>query len=107
MSLLLAAILEILAQESLRAGGLAMTSSPDDFSVYVTFGYLFLPTIIAVIYSLFWSWVDLDAKRMQPWFEMSREGGAVAKQSVLLAYPYDFVGTVPFTALKRRYATPR
>lgn len=102
ISLLLAAIIEVLAQQSQIAGGLALSSSPDDFPTYVSFSYLFLPTIIAVIYSLFWSWVDLDAKRLQAWFELSKDEGATARDSLLLSYPYDFVGFVPFTSLRRR-----
>ncbi|KAL2760650.1 hypothetical protein ACRALDRAFT_2080653, partial [Sodiomyces alcalophilus JCM 7366] len=103
LSLILVAIIEVLAQQSQMAGGLSLSTDPDDLSPFATFSYLFLPTIIAVFYSLFWSWVDLDAKRTQPWFEMSREGGATAKDSVLLTYPYDFVGFVPFRAFKNRH----
>ncbi|ROT39315.1 hypothetical protein SODALDRAFT_339692 [Sodiomyces alkalinus F11] len=103
LSLLLVAILEVLTRQSLMAGGLSLSTEPDDLSAFATFGYLFLPTVVAVFYSLFWSWVDLDAKRTQPWFEMSREEGATANHSILLTYPYDFVGFVPFRALKNRH----
>ncbi|KAG7121887.1 hypothetical protein HYQ44_002785 [Verticillium longisporum] len=83
--LVLVAIIEILAQQSQREGGLALSPSADDLPTYVTFGYLFLPTIIAA------------------WFEMSKDEGATAKNSILLAYPYDFVGTVPIKAARRRH----
>lgn len=65
--------------------------------------YLYVPTIVAVLYSLIWSWIDLDAKRMQPWFELSKEEGVTAEMSLFLDYPYDFVATVPFKAAKKRY----
>ncbi|KAH7361976.1 hypothetical protein B0T11DRAFT_351863 [Plectosphaerella cucumerina] len=103
ISLLLIAIVEVLAQHSQRTGGLFLSPDADNLSPLVTFSYLFLPTIVAVIYSLFWSWVDLDAKRIQPWYELSRPEGADADDSILLSYPYDFVGSVPLTAFRKRH----
>lgn len=102
-SLVLAAIIETLAQQSELRGGLALSPSINDIPGPVTFAYLFLPTIVAVIYSLLWSWIDLDVKRMQPWLELSRQGGTTAENSLFLDYPYDFVAIVPFKAAKRRY----
>lgn len=101
-SFLLAAIIEVLAQQSERRGGLALSPSANDIPAFANFCYLFLPTIVAVIYSLLWSWIDLDVKRIQPWFEMSRSTGATAERSILLDYPYEFVGFVPLRAARRR-----
>ncbi|KAH6689606.1 hypothetical protein F5X68DRAFT_260267 [Plectosphaerella plurivora] len=103
ISLILGIIIEFLAQWAQRNGGLGTIPSSEDFPTYVSFSYRFLPTIIAVFYSLFWSWVDLDAKRMQPWFELSRPSGATAEHSIFLSYPYDFVAFVPLTAFRRRH----
>lgn len=64
--------------------------------------YLYGPTIVAVLYSLMWNWVDLDVKRMQPWFELSRPGGAKASKSLNLTYPTDFIPLVPGQAFKLR-----
>lgn len=102
VSFILAVIIEILAQQSQKNGGLTLTTSSDDLPTYAKFGYLFLPTIVSVIYSLLWSWVDLDVKRIQPWLEMSKPAGAEADHSIFLDYPYDFVAFVPFRAAKRR-----
>ncbi|KAK1688027.1 hypothetical protein BDP55DRAFT_548602 [Colletotrichum godetiae] len=102
-SFLLAVIIEILAQQSQSKGGLALSKSADDIPAFANFCYLFLPTIVAVIYSLLWSWIDLDVKRMQPWLEMSRPKGATAEKSMFLDYPYDFIAFVPIKAAKRRH----
>lgn len=48
------------------------------------------------------SWVDLDVKRLEPWFQLSNEGGATAEQSLLLQYPFDFLPFIPFTAFRRK-----
>lgn len=105
-SVALAGLIEYLAQKSLREGGLALSPTINDIPNLAKFTYMFLPTIIAVIYSIVWNWVDLDVKRIHPWLELSREDGAVAKNSLALDYPYDFVALVPFKAAKRRYVTP-
>jgi hypothetical protein len=48
------------------------------------------------------SWVDLDAKRLEPWFQLSKDTGADAKDSMLLQYPFDFLPFIPITALRRK-----
>lgn len=103
ISLGLAGVLEFLAQKSQRQGGLALSSSEDNISQSVNIAYLYMPTTIAVLYSLLWTWIDLDVRRMQPWFELSRPHGANAEQSLLLNYPFEFLAFVPFKAWKQRH----
>ncbi|OAA75486.1 hypothetical protein LEL_07474 [Akanthomyces lecanii RCEF 1005] len=102
-SLLIAALLELLAQKSAADGALSIVATAEDIPPLVSFGYLYLPTIVAVLYSLAWNWVDLDVKRMQPWLQLSREKGALGKDSLFLDYPVDFVAFVPFKAAKKRH----
>lgn len=103
VSLALAGVLEFLAQKSQRQGALALSSSEDDISESVNIAYLCMPTTIAVLYSLLWTWIDLDVRRMQPWFELSRAHGANAEQSLLLNYPFEFLAFVPIKAWKQRH----
>ncbi|CAM1505123.1 Fc.00g107600.m01.CDS01 [Cosmosporella sp. VM-42] len=102
-SLIIAAILEALAQKSQKHGGLAVVSDAKSMPLSTTFSALYLPIIIAVIYSLAWNWIDLDFKRMQPWLELSKQGGATGQDSLFLDYPFDFVALVPFKAARRRH----
>ncbi|KAM0347979.1 hypothetical protein ACHAPU_004482 [Fusarium lateritium] len=103
LTILLAVAVETIAQRSASQGGLALSPSLDDMPNYAKFSYLYVPTIIAVLYSMIWSWIDLDVKRMQPWFELSKAEGAAAKDSIFLDYQYDFVALVPFKAAKRKH----
>lgn len=96
-------VLECLSRSSHRNGGIAFAYQ--GFSTTTTFTYLYLPTIFAVIYSLAFSWIDLDSKRLEPYFQMSRVEGARPKDSLFLHYPFDFVAYVPFKALRRRYVS--
>ncbi|KAK7414718.1 hypothetical protein QQX98_006486 [Neonectria punicea] len=102
LTLLLAGAIETLAQRSKAQGGLALSLSLDDIPEYAKLSYLYVPNIIAVLYSIIWSWIDLDAKRMQPWFELSKPEGAKAEDSIFLDYQYDFVASVPFKAAKKK-----
>ncbi|OBT46370.1 hypothetical protein VE00_02735 [Pseudogymnoascus sp. WSF 3629] len=99
--------LEILAYLSVgknnsNGGGLAFAATVDDISTIATVSYLYLPTVIAVLYSMIWSWVDLDSKRLEPWFQLSKPEGATAEDSLLLQYPFDFMPFVPIRAARRR-----
>ncbi|UZP42076.1 hypothetical protein NXS19_009892 [Fusarium pseudograminearum] len=103
LTILLAIAVETLAQRSASQGGLALSPSLKDMPEYARISYLYAPTIIAVLYSMIWSWIDLDVKRMQPWFELSKRDGVTAENSLFLDYQYDFVGLVPFKAAKQRH----
>ncbi|KAL2207713.1 hypothetical protein CC79DRAFT_772673 [Sarocladium strictum] len=103
LTLLIAAAIEVLAQRSAAYGGLGLSPSRDAIPKYAMWSYLYGPNIVAVLYSLIWSWVDLDVKRMQPWFELSKDGGATAEDSLFLDYPFDFVAIAPWKALKKRH----
>lgn len=96
----LIALLEILSRRSQRDGGIAFAAG--DLSPTTKFGYLYFPTLVAVCYSVFWAWVDLDAKRLEPYFQMSKDGDVTAEHSLFLHYPFDFIAWVPLRAFKRR-----
>ncbi|KAF5567094.1 hypothetical protein FPHYL_3431 [Fusarium phyllophilum] len=103
LTILLAVAVETLAQRSATQGGLALSPTLEDIPGYAKFSYLYVPTIIAVLYSLIWSWIDLDVKRMQPWFELSKDTGATGEGSLFLDYQYEFVALVPFKAAKSKH----
>ncbi|KAK2763095.1 hypothetical protein FQN54_009729 [Arachnomyces sp. PD_36] len=98
-------VLGILQWISNRDGGLYFAEKDDDIPAGVTFLHLYFPTIIAVAYSVVWSWIDLDVKRLEPWFQMSQSNGAEAQDSVLLHYPVDFIASVPINAARRKHWT--
>jgi hypothetical protein len=64
---------------------------------------LYFPTIVAVIFSIYWAWIDLETKRMEPYYQLSKEQGALGKDSLLLHYPFDFLPLVPLKAARDRH----
>ncbi|KAE8446044.1 hypothetical protein EG329_012552 [Mollisiaceae sp. DMI_Dod_QoI] len=106
VSLALITLLEVLSHISARndsEGGIAFAADVNSFSAGTAFGYLYLPTILAVCFSMLWTWIDLDVKRLEPWFQLSQEGGAPAMDSLLLEYPFDFLPFIPITAMRRKH----
>ncbi|KAL8727662.1 MAG: hypothetical protein Q9166_005898 [cf. Caloplaca sp. 2 TL-2023] len=97
------AILLYLSWRSRRDGGLAFAPLDDKFSTLTVFAYSYLPILLAVIFGTFWSWVDLDTKRLEPYFQLSKPEGASSADSILLQYPFDFIALAPIKALKRRH----
>ncbi|KAL8917668.1 MAG: hypothetical protein Q9172_005731 [Xanthocarpia lactea] len=97
------AILIYLSWKSRNDGGLAFARPDEDFSLIVVFASFYLPTLLAVTLGMFWSWVDLDTKRLEPYFQLSKPHGASAADSIHLHYPFDFVAIAPIRAFKRRH----
>lgn len=81
-----------------------MLSSSEGGSTLVTFCTQYAPTIVAVLYSLTFTWIDLDIRRIQPWLELSRSEGAPAESTLLLDYPFEFLAFIPLKAWKKKYS---
>lgn len=94
--------LEVLGEISDRNGGILFANTLDSYTVWQTFLYRYLPTIIAVTYGMVWAILDLDIKRLEPYFQLSYPEGVSGKDSIMLNYPFEFLGYVPITSFRRR-----
>ena len=103
--IVLLVLLEVLSHKNARDGGIMFAKDGGSLGPGQEFTYLYLPTIIAVIGSMIWSWIDLDVKRLESFFQLSKPDGASGSDSVLLSYPVDFLAFVPITAARRRHYT--
>ena len=103
--IVLLVLLEVLSRKNARDGGIMFAKNGGSLGPGQEFTYLYLPTIIAVIGSMIWSWIDLDVKRLESFFQLSKPDGASGSDSVLLSYPVDFLAFVPITAARRRHYT--
>jgi hypothetical protein len=99
VSIALIVILQLLLVLSQRNGGVLFAPNINDLPVLKTFPYLYLPTIVAVCYGFLWNWIDLDVRRIEPFFQLAKDGGATGRESLLLHYPVDFLASVPIKAL--------
>lgn len=95
-------VLHIFLLRSNKHEGIIFAPDVNQLPIGQTFCYLYLPTILALLLGFAWTWIDLDVKRLQPFWQLSRKGGAKGKESVFLTYPFDFVCFVPYIALRKR-----
>ncbi|KAF2455493.1 hypothetical protein BDY21DRAFT_66539 [Lineolata rhizophorae] len=103
VSIALIIILQLILQESQSNQGIIFASDINYLPLSRSFSYLYFPTILAVLYSILWSWVDLDTKRLEPYHQLSKPNGALGKDSLLLHYPFDFIASVPIKAVRNRH----
>lgn len=94
--------LETLNIKSDQNGGILFANSLDSYVVWQTFLYRYLPTIMAVTYGMVLAILDLDVKRLEPYFQLSKLEGASGKDSIMLNYPFEFLAFVPITSFRRR-----
>ncbi|CAK4033135.1 Hypothetical predicted protein [Lecanosticta acicola] len=88
---------------SQRDQGIIFAEDINDLPLSRSFSYLYLPTVVSVIYSFLWTWVDLDVKRLEPYFQLSKHKAAAGADSILLSYPLEFLVTIPLNAFKRKH----
>jgi hypothetical protein len=79
---------------------LFFASTTDGFSFTKNFLYRYFPTMIIVLYGMAFSWIGLDIKRLEPWFQLARNRGAETEKSVLLQYPSRLLAFCAFQGSK-------
>jgi Protein of unknown function (DUF3433) len=77
-SLLLAILCIVIATKSRQNDGLVNVPASSSFV------FNFLPTLVAVVYTLSWASISQDVIRTEPWALLSRPGGAKASESILM-----------------------
>ena len=105
LSLALLGGIEALRQISERHHGLQHLSGlhPTRLSTGQNILYSYIPTVIAVLYSILWSYIDSDSKRLEPYIQMrSRPSPASTR---LLDYVFESAFVTPIRAVRRRHWT--
>ncbi|KAI1372043.1 hypothetical protein F4677DRAFT_278434 [Hypoxylon crocopeplum] len=67
------------------------------------FIFKFVPTIITVSYGVLWQNTDFEVKRLEAFYQLSKEGGALAAESINVDYTTSFTFARPFRALQRKH----
>jgi hypothetical protein len=70
-------------------------------SNYFTGAYL--PTLLAIMFSVVWKCIFARLKEMEPLYQMTKPGGAEAKNSLLLSYPSSMLPVVLLKSLWARH----
>lgn len=94
--------IEILLRTSKANGALKFGDVNGNLSLGSRFLFDYFPILVSVIFGLLWAISDHDFRRMEPYFQLSKLGGATAEDSLLLDYSYTLVLCLPYQGLKRR-----
>ncbi|KND89682.1 hypothetical protein TOPH_05614 [Tolypocladium ophioglossoides CBS 100239] len=99
ISVALAAMQEILYQRYSKVPILKFTS-PGDVDPGLYFVVKFVPTLAAVVYGVLWQFADFEVRRLEAYYQLSKEGGALAAESINVDYITSFNFFRPFRALR-------
>lgn len=61
----------------------------------------FTPLIVAVLFTIPWRIVDTTIREMEPFYQLQKEGGALAEHSLCLDYSTSLLITTPFKSVFR------
>ena len=106
VSFLLAGVQEYGYQQSHRLqnesppNGILKFKSAKDVSTPKYFAWKYLPIIIAVAYGVMWQIVDFEVKRLEPFYQLSKQSGATAAESLNIDYLTFWAWLAPMKALK-------
>ncbi|KAK6598054.1 DUF3433 domain protein [Botrytis cinerea] len=102
ISVVLGAAEEYLYQKS-RKSPLYSFTSASAMKTWDYFCFKYLPTLVAVIFGVLWQITDFEVKRLEAYYQLSREGGALAAESINVDYITFFNVLRPFRALQFKH----
>lgn len=102
LSFILAGCSEILYQSSIKKGHLITFNRPAEIEGIEYFSIKFLPTLLAVAFGVLWEITDSEVKRLEAYFQLSRDNGATGAETLNVDYITSYRFLVPFDALRRR-----
>lgn len=102
ISVLLAAVQEALYQKSSRKP-LYTFKDAKDLSTWDYFTFKYMPTMIAVTFGIFWQITDFEVKRLEAYYQLSKEDGALAAESINVDYITFFNFLRPVRALRYKH----
>ncbi|KAI6752716.1 hypothetical protein HG530_013468 [Fusarium avenaceum] len=74
--------------------------SPKELDTWFYFAVKFLPTVVAVTFGVFWQFTDFEVRRLEAFYQLSRQQGALASRSINADYVTSFSFWRPFRAIK-------
>ncbi|UKZ73044.1 hypothetical protein TrVFT333_000683 [Trichoderma virens FT-333] len=100
ISAALAVMQEVLFQ-MYKKEPLVKFTSPDQVKQGVYFVIKFAPTLLAVIFGVLWQFTDFEVRRLEAFYQLSKEDGAVASDSINIDYATSFNFFRPFRAIRK------
>ena len=90
------------ANISISKAGILTFLQPNSLPASSTFAWLYFPILIAVLYAILWQLVDDEVKRIEPFHQASRPGGATGDRTLFASYISIQPVLAPLQALRWR-----
>ncbi|EPS45934.1 hypothetical protein H072_93 [Dactylellina haptotyla CBS 200.50] len=100
----LAGLTEYLIQlsDSIGTKGLIQYQSARNVPIDQWIAWKYVPTVVGVIFGVLWQVTDTEVKRNEPYYQMSKPNGAIAKYSLNVDY-FEFLSFLtPFQGVRYR-----
>lgn len=102
LSVTLGGLTESLYQSSTKTA-LVSFNTPQDIKPGTYFVVKFLPTILAVLYGVLWQMTDLEVRRLEAYYQLSKKGGATAAETLNVDYITNISFLRPLYAYRLRH----
>ncbi|KAG8168704.1 hypothetical protein KVR01_001453 [Diaporthe batatas] len=102
ISVTLGGLTESLYQSSTKRP-LVSFNTPQEIKPGMYFVVKFLPTILAVLFGVLWQITDLEVRRLEAYYQLSKEGGATAAETLNVDYITDLSLLRPLYAYQLRH----
>lgn len=86
-----------------RRGPLYRFEKPSELNTWEYFSFKYLPTLCAVSFGILWQITDFEVKRLEAYYQLSKEGGALAAESINVDYITFFNFLRPVKALRYKH----
>lgn len=83
-----------------RDGGLIQFDKPGDLTMSMYFAWQYAPIMFFVFYGILWQMSDFEVKRLEPFYQLSKQTGATAGESLNMDYLTFMSWLVPLRALR-------
>lgn len=104
ISIILAAAQEYLCQTAAFGKQPLFTfHAPSELNTWDFFSFKYLPTGIAVVFGVLWQLTDFEVKRLEAFYQLSKDGGALAAESLNVDWVTFFNLLRPFKAVQIRH----
>lgn len=100
--LILLGIVGYLHFQDLSNGAVIFAKEGSGFTIGELFLFRYLPTILVVLFGMLISLIDLDVKRLEPWYRLSQPSISTEASPLLCRYDTNFVLNVTAKALRSR-----
>ena len=91
-----------LSNQSHKNGAVLFVTQGSDLSLMQLFEVRYLPTVLIVLVGMWIGVIDLDVKRLEPWYQLSAVRPINTASPLVCRYDTAFVGTVFIQAFLKR-----